>query len=35
MKNREIVAKLMSPQQIEQAQKMARECLARNYKKCD
>ena len=29
------VAKQMTPQQIAQAQKLATECLARNYKGCD
>lgn len=29
------VAKQMTPQQITQAQKLATECLARNYKGCD
>ena len=33
--NRDIVANEMTPQQIAEAQKMARECLASNYKKCD
>lgn len=32
---REIVAKQMTPQQIAQAQKLATECQARNYKRCD
>jgi len=32
---RDIVKNLMSPQQIEQAQRMARECMASNFKKCD
>ena len=35
VKNRDITAKKMTPQQIAEAQKMARECLASNYKKCD
>jgi len=35
VKNRDIVASKMSPQQIEQAQRMARECMASNFKKCD
>ena len=35
VKNRDIAAKKMTPQQIAEAQKMARECLASNYKKCD
>ena len=33
-KNRDIVAKLMTPQQIEKAQDMARACQARNFKGC-
>ena len=33
--SRDIVAKLMTPQQITQAQKLARECQARNFKNCD
>lgn len=35
VKNRDIVAKLMTPQQIADAQKLARDCLARNFKGCD
>ena len=35
VKNRDIVARKMTPQQIEQAQRMARECMASNFKKCD
>ena len=35
VKNRDITAKKMTPQQIAEAQKMARECLASNYTKCD
>lgn len=35
IKNRDTVAKKMTPQQIEQAQNVARECMASNYKKCD
>ena len=34
-KNRDIAAGKMTPQQIAEAQKMARECLAGGYKKCD
>ncbi len=34
-KNRDDVAKLMSPQQIAEAQKLARDCQARNFKECD
>jgi TPR repeat protein len=33
--NRDAVASKMSPQQIEQAQRMARECMASNFTKCD
>ena len=35
VKNRDIVARKMTAQQIEQAQRMARECMASNFKKCD
>jgi TPR repeat protein len=35
VKNRDIAASKMTPQQIEQAQRMARECMASNFKKCD
>ncbi len=35
VKNRDIAARKMSPQQIEQAQRMARECMASNFTKCD
>ena len=35
VENRDIVARKMTPQQIEQAQRMARECMASNFKKCD
>ena len=35
VKNRDTVAKLMTPQQIADAQKLARDCLARNFKGCD
>jgi len=34
-KLRNDIAKKMTPQQIAEAQKLARECLARNYKNCD
>ena len=34
VKSRDIVAKEMSQQQIAEAQKLARECLARKYKDC-
>ena len=33
-KSRDIVAKVMTPQQIAQAQKMARDCQRRNFKGC-
>ena len=33
--NRDIAASKMTPQQVEQAQRMARECMASNFKKCD
>ena len=32
--NRDFVAKKMTPQAIEQAQKMARECMSKDYKNC-
>jgi len=35
VKNRDNTAARMTPQQIAQAQKMARECTARNFKNCD
>ena len=35
VKNRDIVAKRMTSQQIAEAQKLARECQARNFKNCD
>jgi len=35
VKNRDLAASKMSPQQIEQAQRMARECMASNFTKCD
>ena len=35
VKNRDLAATLMTPQQIAQAQQLARECTARNFKKCD
>ena len=35
VEGRDRVAKQMTPQQITQAQKLATECLARNYKGCD
>ena len=35
VKNRDIVAAKMTPQQIAVAQRLARECQARNFKNCD
>lgn len=35
VRNRDNIAKLMTPQQIAEAQKMARECQARQFKGCD
>ena len=35
VQNRDIVAKQMTLQQITEAQKLARECQARNFKNCD
>ena len=35
VENRDIVAARMTTQQIAAAQKLARECQARNYKNCD
>ena len=35
VENREIAAGKMTAQQIERAQKMARDCSARNFKNCD
>jgi TPR repeat protein len=35
VKNRDIVAKRMTSQKIAEAQKMARDCQARNFKACD
>ncbi len=35
VKGRDVVAGAMTPQQIEQAQRMARECINSNFKKCD
>jgi TPR repeat protein len=34
VKNRDIIAKLMTPQQMAEAQKLARECQARDFKGC-
>ena len=33
-KNRDVVAKRMTPSQIEKAQDLARECVKKNYKEC-
>jgi len=35
IKNRDIIAAKMTPQQIAEAQKLARECQARKFKNCD
>ena len=35
IKGRDLVAAQATPQQIAEAQKMARECQARNFKNCD
>jgi hypothetical protein len=35
VKNRDIVASRMTTQQVVEAQKLARECQARNFKNCD
>ena len=35
VKSRDIVAKRMTPQQIAEAQKLARDCQAQNFKGCD
>jgi hypothetical protein len=32
--NKKIIEQRMSPSQIEKAQEMARECVAKNYKGC-
>ena len=34
VKSRDIIAKRLTPQQIAEAQKLARECQARNFKGC-
>jgi len=34
-KNRDIMASRMTAQQVELAQRMARECMNSNFKKCD
>jgi TPR repeat protein len=35
VKNRDITARKMTPQQVAEAQKLARECQARKFTKCD
>ena len=35
VKNRDIIAARMTPQQVAEAQKLAQECQARNFKNCD
>ena len=35
VKNRDIIARLLTPRQMAEAQKLARECQARNFKNCD
>jgi len=35
VKNRDFIAKRMTPQQIAQAQQMARDCQQRNFKGCE
>jgi hypothetical protein len=35
MRKRDAIAAKMTPQQIAEAQKLARECQARNFKNCD
>ena len=35
LKNRDIAARKMTPDQMAEAQKMARECQARKFKGCD
>ena len=35
VKSRDITARKMTPQQIAEAQRLARECQARNFKNCD
>jgi TPR repeat protein len=35
VKNRDLIAKRMTPQQIVQAQQMARDCQQRNFKGCE
>ena len=35
VKRRDLAAKLMTQQQVAEAQKLPRECQARNFKNCD
>jgi len=35
VRNRNELASKMTPQQLEKAQKMARDCQAKNFKNCD
>ncbi len=35
VKNRDIIARLLTPRQMAEAQKLARECQARQFKNCD
>ena len=35
VKNRDIAAKRLTPQQMAEAQKLARECQSQNFKGCD
>jgi len=35
VKGRDMIASMMTPQQIAEAQKLAKECQARNFKNCD
>ena len=35
VEGRDIIVRLMTPQQIAEAQKLARECQAGNFKNCD
>ncbi len=35
VKGRDLVAKLMTQQQVAEAQKLARECQAQKFKNCD
>ncbi|NDE05666.1 MAG: sel1 repeat family protein, partial [Flavobacteriia bacterium] len=35
VEGRDLIARKMTPQQVEHAQRMARECMASNFTKCD